>query len=119
MLRASPSRVWCPPSCLRGGPVEGRGVVRVVIPVFGLGPAPCIVLPLSRIVRSPFSSCVCCHCIVGLGLCLCDRVMSLWNSGDGVCGVEGRVVSTVNSLRVVVCVQCGVCVVEWRCVRGV
>lgn len=29
--------------------------------------------------------CVCCHSIVGLGLCLCDRVVSLWNSGDGLC----------------------------------
>lgn len=37
-------------------------------------------------------SCVLCHSIVGLVLCLCDRVASLWNSGDGLCWVEGRVV---------------------------
>lgn len=34
--------------------------------------------------------CVLCHSIVGLGLCLCDRVVSLWNSGDGLCGTEWR-----------------------------
>ena len=64
---------------------------------------------------------VLCHSIVGLGLCLCDRVVSLWNSGDGLCGVEGCVVSTVHCqlLCVVVCVLCcglwngGVCV--WVC----
>ena len=44
----------------------------------------------SCIVHSPFSLCVCCHSIVGLGSCLCDRVMSLWNSGGGLCWVEGR-----------------------------
>lgn len=48
-----------------------------------------------RIVQPPFSLCVCCHSIVGLGLCLCDRVVSLWNSGGGLCWVEGCVVSTV------------------------
>ena len=31
------------------------------------------------------SSCVCCHSIVGLVWCLCDTVVSLWNSGDGSC----------------------------------
>lgn len=30
--------------------------------------------------------CVCCHSIVGLGWCLCGRVVSLWNSGDGCAG---------------------------------
>ena len=29
--------------------------------------------------------CVRCHSIVGLVLCLCDRVVSLWNSGGGLC----------------------------------
>lgn len=33
--------------------------------------------------------CVLCHGIVGLGLCLCDRVVSLWNSGDGCVGWKG------------------------------
>nr|DAO87850.1 MAG TPA: hypothetical protein [Caudoviricetes sp.] len=33
---------------------------------------------------SPFRLCVRCHSIVGLVSCLCDRVVSLWNSGDGV-----------------------------------
>ena len=39
-----------------------------------------------------------CHSIVGLVLCFCDRVVSLWDSGDGLCGAEGRVVSTVYCL---------------------
>lgn len=42
-----------------------------------------------------FCFCIFCHSIVGLGLCLCDRVVSLWNSGGGLCGVEGRVVCVV------------------------
>ena len=45
--------------------------------------------------------CVCCHSIVGLGVCLCGRVVSLWNSGDGlVCGVGvglGLIVSPSSS----------------------
>ena len=28
-----------------------------------------------------FLSCVCCHSIVGLVRCFCDRVVSLWNGG--------------------------------------
>ena len=48
---------------------------------------------------------VCCHSIVGLGLCLCDRVVSLWNSGGGVCWVEGCV--------------CGVLWCVWVCGCGV
>lgn len=47
--------------------------------------------------------CVLCHGLVGLGLCLCDRVVSLWNSGDGLCGTEGRVVSTVYTSSVLWC----------------
>ena len=58
----------------------------------------------SRIVQPPFSLCVCCHSIVGLVWCLCDRVVSLWNSGDGLCGVEGRVVSTVRCQLFMCCV---------------
>ena len=64
--------------------------------------------------------CVCCHSIVGLGLCLCGRVVSLWNSGDGcgggrVCGVY-CLLSTVNSLCVVgVCgLCCGLCCGLWN-----
>lgn len=33
-----------------------------------------------------FPLCVCCHSIVGLVLCLCDRAVSLWNGG-GAMGV--------------------------------
>lgn len=73
----------------------------------------------------PSTVCVLCYSIVGLGVCLCGRVMSLWNSGDGLCWVEGRVASTVYC-QLFMC--CGVCfsvvcvlsccavlwVVEWR-----
>ena len=45
----------------------------------------------SPILGSSSPSCVLCHSIVGLGLCLCGRVVSLWNSGDGLRWVEGRV----------------------------
>ena len=70
-----------------------------------------------RMVQSPFFLCVCCHSIVGLGVCLCGRVVSLWNSGDGLCWVEGRVVSTVyRPLSTLVC--CGVRVVLLCCVVG-
>ena len=70
----------------------------LVAPVFGLGrhlalsrsPSHCP----SSLVSFPFlfCLCVCCHGIVGLVLCLCDRVVSLWNSGGGLCWVEGRAV---------------------------
>lgn len=30
-----------------------------------------------------FRLCVRCHGVVGLGVCLCDRVTLLWNGGDG------------------------------------
>ena len=55
----------------------------------------------------PSLLCVCCHSIVGLGLCVCDRVVSLWNSGGGLCWVEGRVVYAVHCqlLCVVACVS--------------
>lgn len=58
---------------------------------------------------SPPSICVCCHSIVGLGLCLCDRVVSLWNSGDGLCGVEGRWVCLLSTVHCQLFVCCGVC----------
>ena len=63
----------------------------------------------SRIVQFLSSLCVRCHSIVGLGLCLCGRVVSLWNSGDDLCGAEGRVVSTVH---------CQLCVLLWRVFQG-
>lgn len=53
---------------------------------------------------------------VGSVVRLCDRVMSLWNSGDGLCGAEGRVVSTVYCLLFMCCgvrfsgVGCGMAV---------
>nr|DAM57423.1 MAG TPA: hypothetical protein [Caudoviricetes sp.] len=47
--------------------------------------------------------CVCCHSIVGLVLCLCDRVVSLWNSGGGFVWVEGCVVFTVYTSSVLWC----------------
>ena len=34
--------------------------------------------------------CVLCHSIVGLCVCLCDRVVSLWNGGGDLCWAEGR-----------------------------
>lgn len=51
--------------------------------------------------------CVCCHSIVGLVLCLCDRVVSLWNGGGGLCWVEGvcgvYCLLRILIIRVVVC----------------
>ena len=76
--------------------------MRVVMPRVRIGsgvlccPAPLHVTPPCLRVR--------CHSIVGLVWCLCDRVVSLWNSGDGlvwclftaVCDVRfSVVVSTV------------------------
>ena len=49
----------------------------------------------------PSVVCVRCHSIVGLGSCLCDRVVSLWNSGDGLCWVEGRVGCGVLGLHII------------------
>ena len=65
--------------------------------------------------------CVSRHSIVGLVLCLCDRVVSLWNSGDGC--VWGRracgVCCPLSTLYVLRCVfQWGVCVVLLCCVVG-
>ena len=107
------------------------GVVCVAMPRVGLGLASCDVLfPLV----SPHLKCVCCHSIVGLGLCVCDRVVSLWGSGDGLCWC-GRAVGGVYCLRArtwVVCVSvwcvmavrvvsCRIVlwVVEWRVCDGV
>lgn len=113
-MSASPSVCWCPPCRLPCGPIEWR-VMCSAVPCLRIGsgtlhcPAP------SRIVQSPFSLCVCCHSIVGLVLCLCDRVVSLWNSGDDSCWVEGRVVFTVYTSSVCGVHLGGVCVVMAVC----
>lgn len=90
----SPSACWCPPhvrigapSRLLGGRVEWRGAVGCGVPVFRLGPPLHVVLVSLVLSRSPFRFApafhrVHCHSIVGLGLCLSVRVVSLWNSGD-------------------------------------
>ena len=132
MCRRPPCRLLC-------GPVEWRWGVCVLSPVFGLGPPlhivlVSLVLSCPSCIASPFLSSslplstvrVLCHSIVGLVLCFCDRVVSLWNSGDGLCGVEGRVVFTVRCRLFmccgvcfsVVCVVLLCCVVEWRGVVG-
>lgn len=102
MLLSLPSACWCPPfvcvvAVLNGGGVC-CGVPRVRI---GYGILCCLaplVLP---------------HPIVGLGACLCDRVVSLWNGGDGLCA--GRNGGDVYCLLLIRCV---LWVVEWRCVCG-
>ena len=107
----SPSCAWCPPSRLRGGRVEGR-VVLCVVPAFGLGSPLHIVLPLLHSLSSPLPlplfvfSVTACWFVV----CLCDRVVSLGNSGDGLCRVEGRVVSTVHYQLFMCGVWCGMAV---------
>lgn len=76
-----PSDIEVPPSCSRGGFVEGRVCGGVWWCLIANG---CTLL---------FPSCVHCHGIVGLVWCVCDRVVSLWNSGDGLCvAVRGLVV---------------------------
>lgn len=91
----SPSNVGVPRLCV-GVPLVvysvvslkgGSGVCCAALCRIGSGILHCST-PF-RIVQSPSSLCVCCHSIVGLGLCLCDRVMSLWNGGVGLwCGSE-------------------------------
>lgn len=105
------------PFCWHGGPVEWRegcGVVLSpcldrVLPFILFSPLH-IVLPLLHCTSSPllFSSspfhlCVRCHSIVGLVLCFCDRVVSLWNSGDGYAGWKTCGVYCLHIIRVVVC----------------
>ena len=138
----APVCVLASPFRLLSGPVEWREWCVLCCPCLGLGPPLHIVLAFlalscpSRIVQSPSSFCVCCHSIVGLGLCLCGRVVSLWNGGGGLCWVGGRLLSTVYTSSVCgvhlsdVCVVMGyvmtvyvlscrvvLWVVEWRCVR--
>ena len=100
-MLTSPSAIDSSPSVRVVVQLNGGCVGLCVAPVFGSGPPLHIVLvPLaSPILFSSlrFSHCrVRCYSIVGLGVCLCGRVVSLWNSGDGLCVVEGRVVSTVH-----------------------
>lgn len=82
----------------------------------------CVVFHCGRLSFSLplFRLCVCRHSVVGLGLCLCGRGVSLWNSGDGLCGAEGRVVSTVYCQLFMCCGVCFsvVCVVLLCCVVG-
>lgn len=72
----------------------------------------------------PLPSCVRCHSVVGLGLCLCDRVVSLWNRCGDLCGAEGRVVSTVYTHPCCggcfsgVCCDGSACLVLSSCVVG-
>lgn len=46
----------------------------------------------------PTLQCVWCHSIVGLGRCVCDGVVSLWNSGGGLCVAEERVCDGVRGV---------------------
>ena len=102
------------PFCLCGGPVEWREWCVVCCPRVRIGSSPshcsrpsCVASPLLSS-SPPSHCCVRSHSIVGLVLCLCGRVVSLWNSGDGLCWVEGRVVFTVYCLlSTLMC--CGVC----------
>ena len=68
--------------------------------------------------------CVHCHSIVDLGLCVCGRVVSLWNGGDGLCVGWNGGVCCVHVAHVVVTVRVLSCcivlwVVEWRWCAGV
>ena len=89
-----------------------RIVVRVsVCCVMAVCAVSCLALLLFRF-------CVCCHSIVGLVLCLCDRVVSLWNRCDGLVGRKGEW-CLLSTLHVLWCVfQCVVCVVLLCCVVG-
>lgn len=51
----------------------------------------------------PALRCVCCHSVVGLGWCLCVRVVSLWNGGDGLCWGNGGGVMGMWCLALVRC----------------
>ena len=77
-----------------------------VVPVFGLGRASCVVLsPLVLSSPPPLLCSLSQRC--WFSVCLCDRVVSLWNSGDGCAGRKSvwGLLSTVNSLCVVGCVS--------------
>lgn len=132
MLPGSPSVCWCPPFVCSVVPLNGGGGWCCVLPRVWIGSSLlycptlfCIVLPSFALfhyylLSSLLRLCVRCYSIVGLGLCLCGRVVSLWNGGVGLCWVEGRVVSIVYTSSV-----CGVhfrgacvvlCVSVW-CVR--
>ena len=73
---AAPLHIVCSPRIV---PVP---LLSCVVVFVGGGEVRCVGLCLALL----FCLCVRCHSIVGLVLCLCDRVMSLWNSGGGLCG---------------------------------
>ena len=57
-----------------------------------------------------FSLCVCCHSIVGLVVCVCGGVVSLWKSGGGLCcGGRAVVRGGVCTPLMLWCVSRGVC----------
>ena len=95
------------------------GVVCAVMPRIRIGSGT-LALPCSPLL-CPALQCVRCHSIVDLVWCLCDRVVSLWNSGDGLCGAEGRGVSTVHCQLFMCCGACFsvVCVLSCRAVLWV
>lgn len=113
--RMSASPILCVVVPLNGG---GAGVC---CPRVRIGSSPFILfLSLLRCLSSPplplSTVCVLCHSIVVCVLCLCDRVVSLWNSGGDLCGAEGRVVCGVwcalSTLYALCCVVgCGMAVV--------
>ena len=65
-MSASPSVCWCPPYRLPCSPVEWRGRCVLCCPVFGLGPAPCIVCPPSH---CPFPFRLVLPCLLWVGKC--------------------------------------------------
>ena len=127
----SPSCVWCSPSVCVVAPLNGGGGmccdalssdwVRHLASSYSL--SYCLVL-LSLVLSSPtLSLCICCHSIVGLGLCLCGRVMSLWNSGGWRKGVWCLLSTCVVCVSVwcvlsccVVLLCCGMAVGDSPCV---
>ena len=81
-----PVCVLVSPFCLCGGRVEWRVWWCCVMPrLVGSGALHCST-PLCVVLfllHHPALQCVCCHSVVGLGVCLCGGVVSLWNGGDG------------------------------------
>ena len=129
MLLSSPSVCWRPSSVCVVAVLNGGGGVCCGVPRLWAGrlcvvlfPLRCLASPLCCLLwvekcggevwwwnRVPLCSpcvapvlhCVCCHSIVGLGLCFNVRVVSLWNVGGGLCSgrraVGGGVFVAVHS----------------------
>ena len=104
-----PSACWCPPLVCMVVLLNGGSGVRCDAPysdwVWHLA------LPCSPLL-CPALRCVRCHSIVDLVWCLCGRVVSLWNRGDGLCwgrrarvGGERSVLFLSSSLPLVVGVR--------------